>query len=239
MTPKPIQREDAPMNALAIRQEVRVASRNEALLSGRAGELVDAVNRAYATDEESLSKCVDLLKLVKDLGKKVDDERRLIVDPLNQVVKHVNSRFKCVTEPLLKAETTLKGKILERQRIVEREAREEAARRQRELETKALEEAAKKEKEGDVIGAEVQMDRIERTIVRPLAVTGPTQGAMTGAKSSITKKWTYRITDIAALASARPECVAAQQTVIMTLFRAGVKDIPGVEFFQEESISVR
>lgn len=227
------------MNALAKKEELCVASDNEALLSGRAGELIEAVNRANATNEESLSQCVDLLRLVKDHAKKVDKERRLIVDPLNQVVKHVNSRFKGITDPLNKAEFILKGKILERQRIEERKAREEAARRQRELEEKALEEAAKKEREGDIISAEVAMDRIERTTVKPLVASGPTQGTMTGAKSSITKKWTFRITDIAALAAARPECVAAQQTVIMTLFRDGVKDIPGVEFYKAESISVR
>lgn len=222
----------------AAKQEVTVASEKENYLSSHAGKLVDRANSMTPVDDESLAECVDLTKLIKEHIKSVDCERRLIVDPLNQVVKHVNGRFKTITDPLDAAERIVKGKILDFQREQQRKAREAAEAEQKRLEEERLAEAARLEAEGDKVSAEVAFDRLEKTTVKPVEYVAPS-GGMTGAKSTITKKWKARVTDIAALAGARPECVSANDMVIMTLFRAGVKDIPGVEFYQEESVSIR
>lgn len=219
-------------------QEVTVASDNEANLSQRATQLIEGVNRAVIDSDETLNKGIDITKMLKDHLKHVDSERRLIVDPLNHVVKHVNGRFRDITDPLKKAEGIIKGKILTFQREQEAQRRREAEERQKALEAEELEKAAKLETEGDKVNAEVAMDRMERTTVKPVEAP-KASGTMTGASSSITKKWKPRIVDVSALAKAYPDTVTVKESAIMALFRAGIKEIPGVEFYQDESISIR
>lgn len=227
-----------PLPVVQQKQEVIVATQHETVLSGRASDLVSAASRCAITNDETHSRAIDLVSMIKKCAKAVDDERRAIVDPLNTVVKHVNGRFKAVTEPLDRAEGKVKGDILAYQREKEAAARAEAQRRQKEAEEAALAEAAAKAEAGDTISAEVALDRAARTMHRPIEVA-PSVGGETGARASTTKRWTFRVTDIAALVKAQPGCVEVKNSAVMGLFRAGITAVPGIEFYQEETVSVR
>lgn len=220
------------------KQEIVVATGNEQTLSVRASDLVAAADRAVADSPENVSKCADLIGLIKKQAKAIDTERKTIVDPLNAVVKHVNSRFKPMTEALDKAEREVKGKVLAYQQEQARIAREEAARRQKEAEEAALAAAQQAEAKGDTIAAEAAVDLAARTTYRPAEVA-PVAGAETGTGLNIQKRWTFRVTDLAALAAAYPTCVEVKNAAVMGLFRAGIKDVPGIEFIQEETVVAR
>lgn len=219
-------------------QEITISTDMEGKISARASDLCAAAARAVATNAEEAGKCADLVRLIKDCFNAADKERRTIVDPLNATVKHINSRFKTITEPLQIAEGTVKKALLDYQQEEERKAREAAALEQKRREEEALAIAAAKEEKGDTIGAEVAIDHAARATVLPMPAA-PVAGGLTGAKASTTKRWTYRVTDIAALAKAQPGCVEVKPAAVMGLFRGGITEIPGVEFYQEESVSVR
>jgi hypothetical protein len=65
------------------------------------------------------------------------------------------------------------------------------------------------------------------------------RGGATGAVSSITKRWSYRVTDIATLAKARPDLVVDNSSMIRKQISAGIREIPGLEIFQEEHLAIR
>lgn len=220
-------------------QELVVETTSEEALSIRSSDLVAAAARAVIDSEENASKGVDLLKMIKDQAKNVDKERRLIVDPLNQVVKHVNGRFKPITTALKDAERQINTKLTTFQREQARIAEEARKAEQARLEEEALREAEAKAEKGDIIGADSAVDEASRKTVISNPEPQRIQGSETGVKSSIVKRWTYKITDIAALAKARPDMVEPKAGAIMGAFRNGEKEIAGVEFYQEESVSVR
>lgn len=222
----------------AQKQEVVLASENETLLSKKASSIVKQAQDLAVQDEQQLSEAVDFLGNVKAYAKDVDKERRFLVDPLNAHVKTINARFKPITDGLGKAEQVAKGKVLAYQQEQQRKAREEAARRQKEADDAALAAAQAAEKNGDTIGAEAAVDRASRTTYREVAVA-PAVGGTTGASASTQKRLACRITDVAALAKAFPDVVEVKQNKVLSLHRAGIKDVPGVEFYHEETVVVR
>ncbi len=220
------------------KQEVAIASPSQSFFFDRANQLHQQSFLIKVNDEQSESHAIDIGKTITDTIKELDADRRSLVDPLNKVVKDINARYKPYTDALKRGQDELRRRLLERKQEMQRIAQREAEARQAEMEAKALELAAERETSGDIIAAEAQIDRTARITVKPAAAPAVT-GVITNAKASIQKKWKPRIIDLSALAKAYPDTVQVKESAIMALFRAGIKNIPGVEFYQEESVSLR
>ena len=234
-------------------QDVKTIEKHDPAISGRAGELVAMAERCEILTVEDLEKASDLLKFIKSTYKKAEEERKAITDPINASVKILNSRFKSITDPLSTAESSVKAKILsfeqERRRKAEEEAREKArldaiaaaeeeARRKAEEDAQAAINAGQIDIFADPVEIEVKIDESKIVIPEPVVNNAPVRGAY-GSTTSIVKRWTFEVTDIEALAAYDKDLVSVVSTEINRKIREGVRDIPGLRIYQDESISSR
>jgi hypothetical protein len=102
------------------------------------------------TDHESNEGAVEAVRGIKGLLAAVEKKRKELVGPLNEQVKAINDYCKRITEPLNRAETTVRMQINEFAAVQERarRAEEERLRKEREEEERrAAEEKARLEAE--------------------------------------------------------------------------------------------
>jgi hypothetical protein len=166
-----------------------------------------------ANDEDSAF-AADLIREVKAKHKELDDRRKEVTGPLNTTVKTINGWFKPALDALENAEKKLKAKV-----ALYMTEREKAAR-----EALALAAAAQTAQEATAALA-----------------AAPTPAAMPQGVS-MRMIWKFRIVDESAVparfCSPDPNKIDAEM-------RGSVRDdgaptpIPGVEFFQEASMTVR
>lgn len=209
--------------------EVKIQSQSEIAIQKANALVVDS--------EEKLTLATDILDFIKKKFKQADAERSAIVKPFNDGVKAINARFKTITEPLAKAESDLKSKMLQYQRELERQRREVEEAKRKEVEQYAKDIAEKQKAEGDQAGAAILINQLQKAMQEPIQID-KVRGS-TGAVSTIRKNWTYKVVDIKALAQARPELVVEISSEVRKLINAGARDVPGLEIYQEESLSIR
>lgn len=218
---------------------IEKSENNLAIISTKAQDLIAASQRAVIDSNETMEKGADLAKMLKSLAKKIEEIRVTKVKPLNDEVKIINEQHKSIIDPLTMAAKTVEGKMLTFQREQERIAREEAEARklQQEQERLAAIEAAKTiDENGDspeIIVPEVQ----EVTAIAVPQLTRSLRGSVAG----IRKTWTYEVTDIVALANARPDLVQEISARINAEIKGedGNRNIPGLKIYQQETMSVR
>lgn len=201
-------------------------------VAGRAGELVEMAGRCVIESDKDLENASDLVKFIKALVKKADDERLSITKPIKDSIKLLESKFKTVTDPLDKAETDVKRKMLAYTQEKQRKAAEEAA-RVAEAQRLAELEAAERTIFDDAPDLAGEAP-IEASAPVPTTVRGNY-----GSTSSIVKRWTYKVENLAILANARPDLVQEISAAVNAEIRKGEREIPGLKIFQEDSISVR
>lgn len=85
----------------------------EKKLSKSSAEVVEQCISAVIETDEDAGKAADLAKIAKKQIAALEEERKLIVKPLNDVIKHVNGRFKKLTDPLNNAVDILRSKVSE------------------------------------------------------------------------------------------------------------------------------
>ncbi len=225
-------------------------------------ELCIAASDALIMTRPDLSQATDLVKTIKNRSKEIEDERTKLVKPFNEGVKAINGRFKAMAAPLEEAETVLKGKMLTFQKEEERRTREEQerlAKIQREEEAKrraeweakekerlrmiAEEEAKRKASEDDSIRSMPMPEPEPEVYVPAPVVQAPVHKAttygQTGAVSTVKKQWTFDLTDIKALAAARPDLVMVDTVKINAEIRGKGGNISGLKIYEKDIISVR
>lgn len=210
---------------------------NEVKLQSQSAVAIQKANELVVDAQDKLTLAADIIKFIKDKYKQAENERFAIVKPFNDGVKAINARFKTITDPLLKAESDLKQKMLTYQRQLERELREEEERKRKEVEQYAQDIAEKQKAEGDAAGAATLLNQLDKAMQKPVQIE-KVRGS-TGALSTIKKNWTYRVTDIVAFAKDRPDMVQVIPTEVRKLINAGARNVPGLEIYQEESLSIR
>lgn len=230
------------MNNLAvITQENEV----EIQLRATASELCDNASSVMIFSRPDLSHATDLVKAIKMRTKEIEDERKRLVDPFNHGVKAINARFKAMTGPLEEAEASVKTKMLVFQKAEEKRATEEQerlAKIQREAEEKKRKEAediAKANPDADDIRSMPLPVAAELSVVSSMAVHRPTTYGQSGAVSTVKKVWAFEVTDIKALANARPDLVAVDTVKVNQLIRGVGGEIPGLRIFENEIMQVR
>lgn len=209
------------------------------------GEWLESeVAAIQVTDEDSAERATDLGGRIQRALKAAETERRRLTQPLNQVLRRINARFKKFTSGIEEAKRSLGTKLLryrrqqEQAERKEREAREAEARRQREeAETAALRRAEELERQGKPEGAERVLDVATFDAGPPVPVpatpAGPIRGRL-GSGFSKRTVWTFKVVDVQALAAAHPELVQPIDKLIRAQVNAGAREIAGVEIYQED-----
>lgn len=207
-------------------------------LTNRADDLISSVGRAVIDSPENENKGGDLLKMLKTIIKKAEDDRKAIVKPINDSVKLINVKYKEITNPVDQAIKDLTKKLtdykLEQQRIARE--KEEAERQKREA--KALEEAAKLEAQGKDGAAEELVEAAEKASeTTQNEVNKSTVRSDLGAVTTMKDNWSANLVDIRLLCQAiakgdvPAEYVMANMPALNKLAKAQKDDmnIPGVE----------
>lgn len=227
------------MNQALLQEENPIEIR----LKATALELCEAASDIMIFSRPDLSHATDIVKTIKTRIKEIEDERTKIVKPFNDGVKAINARFKGMTSPLEDAEASVKAKMLTFQKAEEKRANEEAARiakQQAELAEKARLEAESISKEnGNDDDTRSMPTPVELAIAVSAPLHRPTTYGQTGAVSTVKKVWAFEVTDIKALANARPDLVSVDTVKVNQLIRGVGGEIPGLRIFENEIIQVR
>lgn len=200
------------------------------------------------------------LKDFKQKKKAAEDARKEITGPLNASLKAVNALFKEVTEPLDVADKIVRGKVgeyqAEQQRLAEIERqRIEAERREQERllaeeRAKAEEEAAKARAAAEAEQNEKAREAAEKAAAEAEAkaieqrkaeaqkqaevVKAPEPTKLAGV--STRKVWKF---EVEKPFDVPREYLAVNEAAIRSAVADGVRDIPGVRIYQDETTVVR
>jgi predicted secreted protein len=230
-------------NLAVIEQENPV----EIKLRNTSKELCEAAVDVMILTRHDLSHATDMVKIIKTRSKEIEEERTKLVKPFNEGVKAINARFKAMTAPLEEAEASIKAKMLTFQKEEERRAMEEAKR----LEKVRLEAEEKARKESAELADKLMAENGDSGDIRnmPLPTAPavaivaplhrPTTYGQTGAVSTVKKVWTFEVTDIRALAAARPDLVLSNDVEINREIRGKGGDIAGLRIYEKEIMQVR
>ena len=157
------------------------------------------------------------LKKVKDMQKMVEDKRLSFTKPLNESLKNINNTFKAMKEPLEEALSIVSKKILVWKRAEnERIEAEQAAYRK-------------------IQEAEAELCRLQN---KPVVVEEPITIAPVvnriGNMQTV-KRWAFEVTDFALV----PDSLKALDPVaVNSIIREGIRTVPGLRIYQEESLSI-
>lgn len=215
---------------------------NEITLNNQLETQIQAAIKKTATfvvaSEKDLEQATDICKFIKEKIKQVESARKELVNPLNAHVDNINAKFKTLSDPLKKAEITIKSNMLSFQQKLEAERRAEEEAKRKELEEFTRKAAEEARAIGDIETAK-EIDKATNIMINKPIELERVRGGATGAVSSITKRWKAKIINIEELAKARPDLIQPDMIAINKLVSAGVRDIAGVEIYQEENLAIR
>jgi hypothetical protein len=172
------------------------------------------VSALKITDETTNTNAVEFLKLIKIQYKKVEDQRKYIVKPLNDLVKKHNADFKPLTTALSNAEREIKSKMTGYAREVEAENR-----RIEEMNRKKEEKFVEKVAEGKAVKAPVLKQAKEVKAE--------------GQSFRSVRKW-----EIEDATKIPREYLIIDTKKINTVVRAGI-DVPGLKIWEDKVVAIR
>jgi hypothetical protein len=176
------------------------------------------------TNPDQLNGANNDLIIMRKLEKSVDQLRRQWVDPLNAQVKTINDTFKELSTPLTEADTLTVGLITKYNNDVD------AARKQAEDLNRQAEELARKQAAAN--NGVFTVDTTPVFVPAPVAKTNRVESGTVGTRK--TRK--ARVIDFSKL----PDTYKlANERLLNTAASTGVKEIPGVEFYWDSSLTTR
>lgn len=161
----------------------------------KATDLKGQAERAVIDSSEKADRGADFLKIVKSTTKKLDEERKALVDPYNKRTKVINTEFKKVAVILGEAGEVASKKVLDFQ--IREQERKEAERKA--IEDKAQEDALTAAQEAEKAGNPAVADQILELAVDSEAEPAKppaARGDLTGATTSVRKVWTARVDNL-------------------------------------------
>jgi hypothetical protein len=173
---------------------------------------------SYVVDtEEDVEVASAFLRKVKDMQKMVEDKRLTFTKPLNESLKNINSTFKEMKEPLEEALSIVTGKILtwKRAENIRIEAEQAAYRKIQE--------------------AEAELNRLQNkpVVVEEPIVIAPVVNRIGNMQT--VKRWTFEVVDFAKVPD---DLKLINSTAVNSIIREGIREVPGLKIYQEESLSV-
>jgi hypothetical protein len=234
------------METIDRREEMRqqLDSNIEAIADGKAvairiNPVTDPVVRQYTEEAERLLRwatertitedghvkdATDDLSILSKLSKSIEVKRQEYVGPINSHLKAINEAFKSVTMPIDNAITLTKRKILDYK--TEQQVKADAIKKANDMRMEAARIEAQANGTGEISHPIVLTPEPEipaKTITSNLSATSTVK----------VKKW--RLVDIHQVPE---EYLKVDEAAIGKLVRAGIKRIPGIEIYEEETLRV-
>lgn len=208
--------------------------------------LCDTVECIEITDDEGHKNAIELGSKINKFEKALEAKRKETVDPLNAEIKKINGMFKPVIENVETLNGKLKSKILVWSRIVEekRKAWVEAQRKKEieEMEARKAEMLKIAEENNNELALEMAVNiETEQKAVEEKEVNVKTiVKAEDGAKSTITRTWTFEVTDEKIVPRT---FLCVDEKAIKQLIKdkkkeleAGTLTLAGIRFYQKEDL---
>lgn len=179
--------------------------------------VIDKANRYVIETVKDVEESSAFLKEIKDMEKVIEDKRITFTKPLNESLKNINDTFKKMRQPLEQARDLLTRKILTWKRIEsERVAAEQAAYRK-------------------IQEAEAELCRLQnKPVVEEEPITIAPVVNKIGNMQTV-KRWTFEIIDFSKVPD---DYKSLNNTEVNGAIRSGIRDIPGLKIYQEESLSI-
>jgi len=177
--------------------------------------------RVIASDADVKDTTNDL-SIITGVKKAVEAKRVEYVGPINDHLKAVNNAFKAFTEPLIEADRLLRGKVLEYREAQRRAIAEQERINQLRMEAARAEMELKGELTEPVEMVEIQPEQPDRYKAE----------AGTLGKARIVK-W-----EVADFAQIPDEYKIVDASKVGRVVRAGLRNIPGIKIWEEESLRV-
>jgi len=191
-------------------------------LQQQIGELLKYAEAAVVASTADTVTVTEDLSIIAGIKKELESRRKEYVTPLNNEVSRVNNVFKSVRQPLDHADSILRKKLIDYQ--------QEQARIAREIEQQNKEKQEKAVQEMLTYG-EILSDTTQEVVPH---VAKTTRGVMGTSRATTVKKW--RLVDWTQVPD---EFKQLDDTKIGKLVRAGIAYIPGIEIYEEATLTVR
>ena len=217
--------------------------------------LQNAVANAHAAQivtAQDMEAGAELTRILRTMGKKIDEWRRTLVDPLNDQVKAINAAITPLRTQAEDGQIALGQKMNSWQAGERRRAAAEAERIRKEQEDAALAKAQEAEREAAVLReagkaqeaeqAQAKADHIVSEAIdapAPAVAVQQTHRGYYGAVASTRKVWQFDVKDFDAIPR---RWLMLDETAVRTAIRqakAPVREIPGLRIFETETVVTR
>ncbi len=220
--PEVVERE--PVEVVTSAMDAESVRRALARYDSDIAEMKKQAKAAVVADDATKKVVVAMTGRAKTLVKAIETVRKAAVDPPNDYVKCVNSLCKGYQKKFQDIADDLTGKCT----IYDRDQED----KRREAERIAQDAARKIQEEARKAGVPAE-DVPEIKVVLPKA---PTVTRTEDGSSYTRVDWKYEITDVSALPR---EYLIPHESLINRAVKAGVRVIPGVRIYQEQSTRIR
>ena len=210
----------------------------------KANDLLEQAGRAEITERKQYENGTDFRKVVSGIKKRLEDQRKELVDPYGGRVRVINAEFKKVRDVLNMADDQVKGKMTTWHNIEEKRQRELQQQQRKEQEEAALAAAEEAEEAGDAATSEAILNMASE-IPEPEAKPAIGRGELTGAASVATKVWTAEVSNIEHVCHAIGEgdlpadLVTFSQSKLNALAREWHEKNPDAEEIAQHGITVK
>lgn len=226
-------------------QETIIVQRSQLVpeIESRGRQVLIEAQALVICDSISAEAAVDFTKTCRKALARAEDDRKAITGPINDSIKLINAKYQKLREPFEAAQRIVDQKIMQYRSDEMRKAREEAERVAREK--KAAEEAQARERaemlkemgEGE-LAAEIVAQAAAAEVVPERTPEQAKIARSFSALATTQKRWTFEIEE-------GGEAIVPQvywsidRAKIATAVKNGVRSIPGVRIYQQESLVVR
>lgn len=218
----------APVPETALVKVKPEADASFALMRQEIIELLTNAEALTVTSLETVGTATSQLSLLAKLKKAVEDRRKEYVDPLNTHVKAINTTFKQLMEPVEKADNIIRGKVTawrtEQNRLIQ-----EAA----DIAKQKADTAAREAKLAADQGKPAPVQEPEQHVVitpKPPAYVHTSTGTL---GTMIVHKW-----ELVDKSLVPEEYKMIDTATISRLVKAGIKSIPGIKIWDEDTLRV-
>lgn len=194
--------------------------------------ILDYCDGLAINNQEDMVHATDVLKRIVSKKKEFEGARKALVQPLNDHVKNINLMFKGSIAPLVEVEEKVKNGMLEYRRIeaveIAKKQQEEAERQKKEFEkqqTERLKEVNSRKEKKEIKQEEFEVDTSE---IKQDSVVKSENGSV-----RVKKVWNFKVISEMFVPE---EYKIIDERLIRKAIKDGIREISGVEIFQEEQI---
>lgn len=193
---------------------MQIDNKELAVIKGQVSKLENQALAVKIESQEEYTTAIDIVSRLKTIGSTIKQKKESVTKPLNEALRNVRNLFAPLEEQYTKAESIIKGKLLDYKRQKDAEAAAEEAKIAAKVESGKMRlETGEKKLE--------QIERVENT----------TRGKV--GEVSVRKIKKVRITNESLIPREylEPNMVAIRRDAL------GGKQIAGVEVYEEESLA--